>query len=283
MSRALPHTVPLKMCSTVRVSPLPGPSNTLTMLPTSTDSICASTALMLRVMSLRRMSCSRTARTSGRSGVLLCIISMAASFSTRTTMPTVPSSSMLRSCMLYSPMLSTRLVTSALSARSCMNTTNSSLVTSLNTVATSSSTLTTMPASPSCRPLMHRTWLPVLKYLRSCAMSMSSRSFSSRWDGFTVTVPSALMRSITPSRLRKSPSTTMTWSPGLNCRSGLWSPSEDARASRLASALEALAPPRPPSLWFIASVASSPAAYRCNSSSAGASAILQEARLMVLM
>jgi len=46
--------------------------------------------------------------------------------------------------------------------------------------------------NPPCR-----TWLPVLKYLRSCSRPMSSRSCSSRWLGFTVTVPSAFTRSTT--------------------------------------------------------------------------------------
>ena len=175
-SLALPQSTPFQMCTTVMVMPLPGPSATRAMLPTSSVSMDPSTALSPRVFTLRRMSCRRAGRTSGRSTEDVCIISTAASFSTLTTMPTDPSSSITRSCVPYSPTLSTRRLASATSARWCENTTNSSFVTSPNTVATSPSTFTTSPDSPSCLPCTHRTCDPSLNDFRRWSRSMSSAS-----------------------------------------------------------------------------------------------------------
>ena len=244
------------------VAPLPGPSATRAMEPTSTVSMDPSTALSPRVFTLRRMSCRRAGRTSGRSAEELCIMRTAASFSTRTTMPTAPSSSITRSCVPYSPTLSTRRLASALSARWCENTTNSSLETSPKTVATSPSTFTTRPASPSCLPCTHRTWLPSLNDLRRWSRSMSSDSCSISCCGAMRTEPSALTRSTTPAKFFKSPCTITTWSPGRK----LWSrplvpapsPRDAASASRFASAPFSLVPAFPPAAF--ASVASSPAA-----------------------
>eukprot|EP00982_Pelagococcus_subviridis_P012109 31144-Pelagococcus_subviridis.AAC.1 len=208
--RTFPHSVPRLMCFTVSRIPFPGPSTILTIDPFSIVSIPASEAVTLLSMSFRRMSWSLTGRTSGRSAVLLAIITIAASFSTLTIIPTAEDSSWTRSWIVKTPMLSTLLVTSLLSARSCENTRNSSCLTSENTVVTCPSTFTTRPDSPSCTPCTHRTCDPTLKYFLNVCLSTSMSSWMSSCVGVIFTEPSALSCTTTPVRLTRSPSTQMT-------------------------------------------------------------------------
>mmetsp|Transcript_6096 Transcript_6096/g.10571 ORF Transcript_6096/g.10571 Transcript_6096/m.10571 type:complete len:216 (-) Transcript_6096:1626-2273(-) len=193
--------------------------------------------LILRIMSGRRQ-----VRTSGRSGIPALVSTWHTSRSTLTITPTVVGSSDTRSSSSYGPKVVWPVACSAHSTRSRTNTFTSSCVMSVKMVPTPSSTCTTMPVSPSWRPVVTLTWSPRLKNLESWLVGKRMSSLKSLSLGRMTTCPSGSMRSTVPTMFFRSPSDTTTASPAwyrtstdLDCRASL--ASSDVALSSSSSSL----------------------------------------------
>mmetsp|Transcript_1569 Transcript_1569/g.3577 ORF Transcript_1569/g.3577 Transcript_1569/m.3577 type:complete len:297 (-) Transcript_1569:1013-1903(-) len=223
----------LKICFTVPCFAADDPSNTSTTEPTSTRVSFWSSAPTCFAVRFRPMACNSTDRT-----LLLVSSTLKDECSTLTTTPTAlgPSAgSSTRSCSSYAPNRSSPALTSVHSCTSEERTSSSDCVRSekmyrmgsleardaLPPACSSSSvpTRSTMPVSPTCwLPPTTLTWSPIWKNLASISAWNDISSWRTLCFGCTVTIKSFVTSCTTPTRCFKSPSITLTTSPGAKSR-----------------------------------------------------------------